>query len=185
MTQDINNSFLPKLKSIGSIDFNNTNEIHLNNKIDATLIEHKNLKFIVTGTPQINDLYEYVKIFETHNVKNIVRTCEEHYPAVYFKNLGFEVYELYYGDGLLPSKEILNKWTKIINECKDSVICIHCIAGLGRAPTLVAISLIDAGMDNLRAIQYIRSKIPNAFNTLQLNFIANYKSVKCQKCIIL
>jgi hypothetical protein len=37
-------------------------------------------------------------------------------------------------------------------------IAVHCIAGLGRAPVLVSIALIEAGMDAIGAVQLIREK---------------------------
>lgn len=37
-------------------------------------------------------------------------------------------------------------------------IAVHCVAGLGRAPVLVAIALIEAGMKFEDAVEMIRGK---------------------------
>ena len=44
---------------------------------------------------------------------------------------------------------------------------VHCVAGLGRAPVLVAIALIEAGMDPLDCIGFIRKKRRGALNNRQ------------------
>ena len=48
---------------------------------------------------------------------------------------------------------------------------MHCVAGLGRAPLLVAIALIEAGIAPIDAVDFIRSCRRGAFNALQLKYI--------------
>jgi hypothetical protein len=48
----------------------------------------------------------------------------------------------------------------------------------------VAIALIDAGMENLAAIELIRSKRKGAINASQLRFLREYKPPK-DKCIVM
>lgn len=70
---------------------------------------------------------------------------------------------------------------------EEACVGVHCIAGLGRAPILVAISLIDYGMANYEAIELIRKHRNDTFNTKQLNFVKEYKPVKPKNdsnCII-
>ena len=38
----------------------------------------------------------------------------------------------------------------------DQCIAVHCVAGLGRAPVLVAIALMEAGMNYEDAVELIR-----------------------------
>ena len=66
--------------------------------------------------------------------------------------------EMEYDDGGAPPTEIINKWLDVVqttfNDAPDSsgrngvkgpAIAVHCVAGLGRAPVLVAIALIEYG----------------------------------------
>lgn len=54
-------------------------------------------------------------------------------------------------------------------------IAVHCVAGLGRAPVLVAISLIEAGMSPLDAVSFLRERRRGAINNKQLRFLENYR----------
>lgn len=49
--------------------------------------------------------------------------------------------------------------------------------GLGRAPVLIAIALIEHGMANLDAVDFIREKRRGAFNNLQIVYIDRYKRI--------
>ena len=62
-----------------------------------------------------------------------------------------------------------------------SAIAVHCVAGLGRAPVLVAIALIEYGMNKLDAIDFIRSKRRGAFNVRQIEFLDTYKKQSGKK----
>ena len=54
-------------------------------------------------------------------------------------------------------------------------IAVHCVAGLGRAPVLVALALIEYGMKPLDAIEFIRSRRKGALNSHQIEFIDRYR----------
>ncbi|KNE54486.1 hypothetical protein AMAG_00457 [Allomyces macrogynus ATCC 38327] len=45
-------------------------------------------------------------------------------------------------------------------------MAVHCVAGLGRAPVLIAVALIEYGMPPLEAIEYVRARRRGAFNTM-------------------
>ena len=61
------------------------------------------------------------------------------------------------------------------------------MAGLGRAPVLVAIALIENGMRPLDAVMFIRQRRRGAINNKQLKFLENYqpRHLKKDKCVIM
>uniref|UniRef100_A0A8I5YUI4 Tyrosine specific protein phosphatases domain-containing protein n=1 Tax=Pongo abelii TaxID=9601 RepID=A0A8I5YUI4_PONAB len=50
------------------------------------------------------------------------------------------------------------------------------LEGLGRTPVLVALALIESGMKNEDAVQFIREKWRGAFNSKQLSYLEKYHS---------
>ncbi|KAH7815632.1 putative protein tyrosine phosphatase type iva protein 1 [Monocercomonoides exilis] len=58
------------------------------------------------------------------------------------------------------------------------VITIHCVAGLGRAPLLVALAMIQYGVDNAQAIASIREKRRGALNAKQAKYVLEWKPIK-------
>jgi len=73
---------------------------------------------------------------------------------------------MYYHDGSSPPPDVIEKWLKLVNETfsgrnvneEKPSIALHCVAGLGRAPVLVAIALIEYGMDAISAVSFIRER---------------------------
>ncbi len=61
---------------------------------------------------------------------------------------------------------------------------MHCVAGLGRAPLLVAIALVNAGCQQFDAIELIRKNRKGALNVIQANFIIEYKPNEKQVCLL-
>ena len=80
-----------------------------------------------------------------------------------------------------------------ITPLPERTIAVHCVAGLGRAPVLVAIALVEFGkMDPVDAVAFIRLHRRGAINEKQLNYLEKYKkhwknsssSVSSCACII-
>lgn len=93
-------------------------------------------------------------------------------------------------DGNSPPKEVLNNWTRLVRDTfaadtAKTSIGVHCVAGLGRAPVLVAVALIEAGLDPLAAVQFVRQRRPGSINASQLRFIKEYKPQKKENCLIM
>ena len=63
----------------------------------------------------------------------------------------------------------------------EPTLAVHCIAGLGRAPVLVALALIEAGMEPLDCVAFIRAKRRGAINQNQLKFLESYSKRKKSK----
>ncbi|MEE6462999.1 hypothetical protein FKM82_005736 [Ascaphus truei] len=93
-------------------------------------------------------------------------------PLVYSKDWPFD-------DGAPPPNKIVEDWLNLLKAkfCEDPGCCVavHCVAGLGRAPVLVALALIESGMKYEDAIQFIRQKRRGAINSKQLTYLEKYR----------
>ena len=64
-------------------------------------------------------------------------------------------------------------------------IGVHCVAGLGRAPVLVCIALMHAGLSAHDAVQLVRKKRRGAINTVQLEFLEKYRPTAPAACCVI
>jgi protein tyrosine phosphatase type 4A len=82
-------------------------------------------------------------------------------------------------DGQTPPAEIRDEWFTLLKEqfrqTPNTCVAIHCVAGLGRAPVMVALALMELGMSYEEAVELIRSKRRGALNTKQLEFLEKYR----------
>jgi protein tyrosine phosphatase type 4A len=145
-----------------------------------SLIEYNNFKFLVMDAPTDANIQHYIEILKKNDASVLVRACEPTYSANSIIDSGVRVEEMAFADGDPPPDEIVTKWLDLVDKeffSKESprTIAVHCVAGLGRAPGLVAIALIEAGMDPLDAIELIRKKRRGAINSRQLKYIEGYK----------
>lgn len=156
-----------------------------------TLIEFEGLKFLIMDAPSRSNIHLYLKEMERINVKDIVRICEPTYPKEIVESAGIKVHDWVFPDGESPPSHIIEAWLALVDSQKsaedNSAIAVHCVAGLGRAPVLVAIALIENGMRALDAVMFIRQRRRGAINNKQLKFLENYKPrhLKNDKCIIM
>lgn len=120
----------------------------------------------------------------------MVRVCEPTYPREFLEKNGIKVHEMSYGDGEAPPRNVVNEWLELIqarfldNTGPKPTIGVHCVAGLGRAPVLVAIALIEQGMSPLDSVMFIRERRRGAINNKQIKYIEAYKRQKGGKCSI-
>jgi len=84
----------------------------------------------------------YIPYFKRHNVKLVVRLNKKYYDENRFKNVGIDHIDLYYLDGSVPSRQILNTFLSACEQYMDGAIAVHCKAGLGRTGTCIGCYLI-------------------------------------------
>jgi protein tyrosine phosphatase type 4A len=162
-----------------------------------TLIEVKPMRFLIMDAPRQGNLHVYMKEMRKHHVHHVVRVCEPTYQAGELENAGISLHEMGYQDGSSPAKELIDKWLQLVEktfyqkqlnpataaatESSASVsagecIAVHCVAGLGRAPVMVAVALIEfANMDPVEAVSFIRERRRGAINEKQLIYLEGYK----------
>jgi len=160
-----------------------------------SLVEYKSLRFLIMDAPSTSNLEIYIQEMKKYNVTNLVRVCEPTYPKETVEANNIKVHDWPFSDGDPPPSTIVKQWKELVNSVfknedsatKKPCIAIHCVAGLGRAPVLVAIALIEEGMNALDSVSYIRDRRRGAINNKQLRYIESYKckSKKKTSCNIL
>jgi len=152
-----------------------------------SVVEYKTWKFLIFDAPTDANLESYIREFKKHNVTNLVRACDPSYGTELLLKEGIQVHELPFHDGGFPPSDVVHRWVSLCkNVYKDNEGCsigVHCVAGLGRAPVLVALALIEMGLTYEEAITAIREKRRGAINAKQLKYLKTYKPKK--KCIIM
>jgi len=142
------------------------------------------LNFVICDCPTDRNLDAYISEFAKHKVKHVVRLCESPYTAERLEYVGMHVTDLPFKDGEAPPAEVVKRWLAITDECiampeeERPAIAVHCVAGLGRAPILVAIALTEYGMEPLDAVEFIRKKRQGSFNSKQISYVDGYKRRK-------
>eukprot|EP00735_Rhodelphis_limneticus_P003815 TRINITY_DN15340_c0_g1::TRINITY_DN15340_c0_g1_i1::g.22771::m.22771 TRINITY_DN15340_c0_g1::TRINITY_DN15340_c0_g1_i1::g.22771 ORF type:complete len:187 (+),score=-5.32,sp/Q54DU9/TP4AA_DICDI/47.97/3e-46,DSPc/PF00782.15/5.8e-07,Y_phosphatase/PF00102.22/2.7e+02,Y_phosphatase/PF00102.22/2e-05,PTPlike_phytase/PF14566.1/0.00034,Y_phosphatase3/PF13350.1/0.015 TRINITY_DN15340_c0_g1_i1:40-600(+) len=160
-----------------------------------SLVRWKQFSFLIMDAPSDANISAYIKEMKHHQVRHLVRTCEPTYKEAPLAEADIKLYDLPYSDGEPPPRSVIEKWIELVAdvflkskspEVEDTAIAIHCVAGRGRAPVLVAIALVEAGMEPEDAIHYIRQKRKGAINTRQMRFILDYQPKRRpQKCTVM
>lgn len=164
-------------------------------------IEYANMRFLVMNAPTDSTLPSYIDVLKKKHTVCVVRACEPTYDSKPLEDAGIRVIDLPFSDGQPPPAEIITKWLELVestfssksppksargNEAKEvdsdddkkRVIAVHCVAGLGRAPMLVAIAIVEQGLGALDAIELIRKKRRGALNRSQIEYLQKYKPTK-------
>lgn len=146
------------------------------------LIEHGSFRMIVMDAPSESNSDLYLKALKALGVTDVVRTCEPTYSAERFLREGLRVHEMAFPDGAAPPERLLGEWTELVRlrcpaRAKNAgLVAVHCVAGLGRAPVMAAVALIEVtGMDPLDAVEAVRARQRGAINARQLQFLRSYK----------
>jgi len=141
-----------------------------------TYIKYDGLNLFITETPNDSTLDNFISKLKKYNIKHVVRLCGSTYNYNLITQSDIKFYDWEFSDGTIPSKEIIDNWNKLVK--LNEHILVHCIAGLGRAPLLVTISLIEKKMDQLDAIHFVREKRQGSLNSKQIDWLVKYKPNK-------
>jgi protein tyrosine phosphatase type 4A len=150
-----------------------------------SLIDLPPMHFLIMDAPRQGNLHLYIKEMRKNHVTDVVRVCEPTYRAGgELSSAGIALHEMEYKDGTSPSKELIMAWLQLVEKTfygptsasTEACIAVHCVAGLGRAPVMVAIALIEfANMDPVEAVSFIRARRRGAINEKQLLYLEGYK----------
>lgn len=148
-------------------------------KPEPAVIEYKNMRFLITERPSESSMDKFIAEVKKHNAKDVIRAGGDTYKTKRLQENGIRVVDLPYEDGMAPSMEIVKRWCSILRDRQMSepsfCVAVHCVAGLGRAPVLVAIALMELGMRYEDAVELIRLKRKGAINAKQLDYLAKYR----------
>ncbi|ESN94773.1 hypothetical protein HELRODRAFT_193782 [Helobdella robusta] len=148
-------------------------------KPEPAEISFRGFRFLITDRPTDIFMDKYIDELKKHNATEVIRVCDPTYDTTKLINSGISVTDLPFDDGTGPPNEIVDKFFEIVkNKFKDdpeSCVAVHCVAGLGRAPVMVAIALVELGMKYEDAVEMIRKKRRGAINAKQLCFLEKYK----------
>ena len=146
-----------------------------------SLVQYESYSFLIMDAPHDHNVHLYIKEMKNYNVSNVVRACEPTYGKEQVESAGIQVHEMEFQDGKSPDPEIIDAWLDLVdkvfqdNNPKKETIAVHCVAGLGRAPVLVAIALIENGVDPINAVEIIRKCRRGAINLRQLKYLEKYE----------
>ncbi|RKP17975.1 N-terminal nucleophile aminohydrolase [Rozella allomycis CSF55] len=162
-----------------------------------SLVKYAHMSFLIMDAPSDSSLPLYVTELKKCNVKNVVRVCVPTYSTETLEAADIRVHDWAFQDGAPPPPAIVSDWLNLVKLCfgkkvnggsnekhaePTETIAIHCVAGLGRAPVLVAIALIEAGMSPLDAVSFIRERRRGAINNIQLDYLEKYKKKQKSGC---
>mmetsp|Transcript_26943 Transcript_26943/g.41316 ORF Transcript_26943/g.41316 Transcript_26943/m.41316 type:complete len:177 (+) Transcript_26943:1-531(+) len=149
-----------------------------------TLMEVKPMRFLIMDAPLQSNLHLYIKECRKHHVTDVVRVCEPTYSSNELANAGIKLHEMPYEDGHSPPNDLIEAWLEMVDrrffqhtaDQNDVTIAIHCVAGLGRGPAMVALALIEfANMNPFEAVTLIRRHRRGAINEKQMSYLERYK----------
>lgn len=163
--------------------FNGPAHMNLTAEIRTRLVENGKFRIVIMDAPCDANSYSYVQELKAFGVTDVVRTCEPTYSPDNFEKEGIRVHEMTFPDGAAPPDELIQRWNALVSSrykprdpADAGTVAVHCVAGLGRAPVMAAVALIEmTAMDPMDAVEKIREQQKGAFNARQLKYLQTYK----------
>jgi len=151
-----------------------------------TFIDHQCGRFLIMDAPTDANLSLYLEEARRLGVGTWVRCCEGcSYDPAKVAGAGISEHDLSFPDGEAPPLPLISRWLDLCF-ADEATVAVHCVAGLGRAPLLVAIALIEAGVDAGDAVDFIRKRRRGAINKVQLKYVLEYKPTRRKdKCVLM
>lgn len=153
------------------------------NRAAPVEISYDCLRVLITHNPTNAQLGKFIEDLKMYGVNTLVRVCAATYDKTPVEHEGIHVFDWPFDDGSAPPEQVVDDWLNLLQakfrEEPGCCVAVHCVAGLGRAPVLVALALIECGMEYEDAVHFIRLKRRGAFNAKQLLYLESYKPKLC------
>ncbi len=130
-------------------------------------------RFVIMDAPNDSNVASYIEVLKRKQVVVLARVCDPTYSAGPMLANGIKMLEIPFPDGDPPPQHVVDKWLRLVDQVfkhggqpqkggpghtsvvidldlagvAKPAIAIHCVAGLGRAPVMVAIALVENGME--------------------------------------
>jgi len=146
-------------------------------------------RFLITGTPNDDNLLLYLNLYRQYGVSTVVRLCEAVYDVTPLIQANILVLEMPFADGEVAPFSIIEDWLHIVDNVfakkEQETICVHCYTGIGRAPFLVSLALIENDMEPADSIALLRTKIEGAITDMQSEYIERYRPRQKFRCCVI
>jgi protein tyrosine phosphatase type 4A len=150
-------------------------------------LNDSNRNFIISGEP--SNIDNYINILNKNSINLVINLTDINYDLSKenkLKNVNIDYLHFPLIDGHCLSDDKIKNLLNFLNRYNS--IAFHCVAGLGRAPLVLGVCLILLyNYKPLDVIEKIRKKESKALNTIQINYLMNFKRKKYisdNNCII-
>lgn len=150
-----------------------------------TLVEQGPLRILISAAPAPDAVARYAALLRSHSASHVVRVCDPTYPASRLRGANLTVHDWAFADGDAPPPSVVDNWLALLDDvfalgspdrhtAPTQTVAVHCMAGLGRAPVLVAVALVEFGMNPFEAVGWLRALRRGAINARQMAFLEAY-----------
>lgn len=164
-------------------------------KEKPVFLEYSSLRFLLIGEAKLCDEDDLLQQLMYRGVKHIVILQATDIDISQFDTLTTQ--HLNIEAGSLPSSLVLRQWLSSVRsvfyphndvELRETRECIAIMNSsvVGTGTLLVAIALIESGLEKQSAIDLIRLKLPTAFSDSQIHYLMQYQPgllrMRSQQC---